>query len=269
MGLSKNVLNEFQQNPVQVIGAFFGILGLLSGAFKNGRRFWLNLWSWLRSRPVVPTETLRIVQNVHESFWSGSAKIGDTQAMQVVFRGHVTEISGRAIRILRAEIPKPLTEAYMVLISNNHDGRRPQVLSPHESADISADLFVQPIVGEKGKPWRSSVIFVDQYGNRHKVKHAVFQPIETNKPAAPKEPEEFPYEIADPIEKEIVAVLKAELARYNICGRTCGGLGSVHLVYRGQAYATGWPADGWTTNSTANPMIVSDPEAATVVSDNL
>ena len=52
----------------------------------------------------------------------------------------------------------------------------------------------------------------------------------------PKEPEEFPYKIADPIEKEIVSVLKAELGRYQMCGRSVGGLGSVHIVYQGRSF---------------------------------
>jgi hypothetical protein len=265
----KHAVEEFAHSPVQVLGAVVAIGGAISAAFKNGRRFWLNLWARLRSKPVVPTETIRLVQNVHNSFWSGNARIGDTPAMQVSFDGYVTDISGRSIRILRAEVPKPRTEASMLLISNDHDARRPQTLEPYESADIHASFFVQPVVGEKGKPWRSAVIFIDQYGNRHKVKNAVFRPMETSQPSAPKEREEFPYEIADPIEKEVVSVLKAEIARYAICGRTVGGLGSVYLVYRGRAFAGGWPTDSWTPNSTNNQMIVPDPETAEVKSDNL
>jgi len=84
----------------------------------------------------------------------------------------------------------------------------------------------------------------------------------------PKEPEEFPYEIADPIEKEVVAVLKAELGRYGMCGRRVGGLGSVHIVYRGNAF-TGVGSDGWISDSPANQVIVGDPDAATLKSDNL
>jgi len=40
-------------------------------------------------------------------------------------------------------------------------------------------------------------------------------------------------------------VLQAELARYDRCGRSVGGLGSVHLVYRG-LLAVGAPTLGRT-----------------------
>jgi hypothetical protein len=209
-----------------------------------------------------------VVQNVNNSFWC-LARVGDTPAMEVSFDGHVTEISGRSIRILRAEILNPQTEASMLLLSNDHDARRPQVLSPHESADIRACFFVQPVVAEKGKSWEISLVFVDQFANRHTLKKAVFRSIVSDWPLAPREPEEFPYEIENPVEKQVVSVLKAEMARYDACGRTVGGLGSVHLVYRGKAHTGGWPTDSWTPNSTVNQVIVFDPETASVESDNL
>lgn len=84
----------------------------------------------------------------------------------------------------------------------------------------------------------------------------------------PKEPEEFPYEITDPIEKEVVSVLKAELGRYQMCGRLVGGLSSVHIVYQGRAF-TGVGGDSWTPDSPINQVIVADPEAASLKSDNL
>ena len=70
------------------------------------------------------------------------------------------------------------------------------------------------------------------------------------------------------IEKEIVSVLKAELGRYQMCGRSVGGLGSVHIVYQGRSF-TGVGGDSWTPNSPLNQLIVSDPEAASLKSDNL
>jgi hypothetical protein len=96
----------------------------------------------------------------------------------------------------------------------------------------------------------------------------VFRSLVSDKPEPPKDPEEYPYEIADPIEKEVVSVLKAELSRYAICGRICGGLGSIQLVYQGRAM-TGVGADSWTPNSPLNQVIVADPENASLKSDNV
>jgi hypothetical protein len=87
-------------------------------------------------------------------------------------------------------------------------------------------------------------------------------------PPPPKEPEEFPYEIADPIEKEVVGVLKSELNRYGVCGRICGGLGSVHIRYQGRQF-TGVGTDSWAPNSPLNQVLVADPSAASLESDNI
>lgn len=87
-------------------------------------------------------------------------------------------------------------------------------------------------------------------------------------PIKPAVPLEVAFTIADPIEKEVVSVLQAELARYDKCGRSVGGLGSLHLVYRGRAM-TGVGSDSWEANSTHNQSIAGDPEVATLQSDNL
>ena len=79
---------------------------------------------------------------------------------------------------------------------------------------------------------------------------------------------EAPFMLTDPIEKEVVSVLQAELTRYDKCGRSVGGLGSVHLVYRGNAM-TGVGGDSWEANSPRNQSIAVDPEFAEVQSDNL
>jgi hypothetical protein len=87
----------------------------------------------------------------------------------VVFDGHVTDISGRANQILRALIQTLLTDAQMVVLSDNHDATRPQTLSPNECVGLRVIFFVQSTVGEKGQPWHGTLLFVDLYGNRHKV----------------------------------------------------------------------------------------------------
>ena len=53
-----------------------------------------------------------------------------------------------------------------------------------------------------------------------------------------------------------------------MCGRSCGGLGSIQLVYQGRSF-TGVGGDSWTSNSPLNQIIVSDPDAASLTSDNL
>jgi hypothetical protein len=264
----KAAADEFLHSPVEVVAALFVIGGAVSGLFRNGRLFWQNIWARLRSRPLVPSETIRVVQNQNGSWWAGGAKVGDKPVLQVAFYGHITEVSGSPVRVVRSEIPRPLTAGTVVSIGDGYDCRRSQVLEAHESADIHADFFVDTRPPKPGTIWKSSVVFIDQYGNRHTVKRCVFRSMVPGTPPPPPEPEEFAYQIADPIEKEVVSVLKAELGRYQVCGRSCGGLGSVHMVYQGRAF-TGVGGDGWRPDSPANQLIASDPQAAELVSDNL
>jgi hypothetical protein len=263
----KAAVDEFLHSPVEVVAALFVIGGAVSGFFRNGRLFWLNIWARLRSKAHVPSETIRVVQNPNGSWWASGAKVEDKPVLQVAFYGHITEVSGLPVRVVRSEIPKPLTAGARVSIGKGYDCRRSQVLGPNESADLHADFFVDTPPPKAGTPWRSSVVFVDQYGNRHTVKRCVFGAMVPGTPPPP-EPEEFAYQIADPVEKEVVSVLKAELSRYQMCGRSCGGLGSVHIVYQGRAL-TGVGGDGWQANSPENQLIASDPQAAELVSDNL
>jgi hypothetical protein len=93
-----------------------------------------------------------------------------------MFQGHVTDISGRQNKILGVEIPTTLTRDTLLTLIDGHDSKRPpQTLRPNESAEIQVMFFVQPVVGEPGKPWRTSLVFIDQYNNRHEVKNCIFR----------------------------------------------------------------------------------------------
>jgi hypothetical protein len=267
MNAFARVADEFLHSPVEVTAAVVVVGGGLSSAFKKGRNFWINLWLRLQSKPIVPSETLRVVQDIQASFWSTATSAG-VASTQLVFDGHVTNISERTSRVLRVEIPKPPTQATMTSLSDNHDARRPQFLNPHECSQIRVMFFVRGVLAEQKEPWKTSLIFIDQYGNRQRLENCVFRPIWVANPAASKEPHELIYQIADPIEKQVASILKAELGRYEICGRPVGGLGSVHIVYRGRQI-TGVGNDSWTPNSPLNQVLVADPEAAILKSDNL
>lgn len=74
--------------------------------------------------------------------------------------------------------------------------------------------------------------------------------------------------IADPLVKQVVAILKDEVNRYRECGRLVGGLGSVQVTYEGRTL-NGIGYQGREANSPRSQWIVSDPENASIHSDNL
>jgi hypothetical protein len=79
---------------------------------------------------------------------------------------------------------------------------------------------------------------------------------------------ESQHDIADPIEKQIVAVLQSEAGRYALNNRKSGGLGSIHMVYRGQALHS-FASDPFVLNTPINQILIIDPDAAVIASDNL
>jgi hypothetical protein len=202
-------------------------------------------------------------------------KRGDKPIMQIVGSIFGTNVSSSPVRIVRAELRygglgwKRVIGVVMVARKWLENMYGLYEIPAGETRDVSFDFWVEPPTVKPTQEFIAhSVIFFDQLGNRHPVRRLGFRSTASDLRSPPKEPEEFPYQISDPIEKEVVSVLRAELGRYAMCGRTVGGLGSVHIVYQGRPF-TGMGTDSWNPNSSVNQVIVSDPDAASVRSDNL
>jgi hypothetical protein len=202
-------------------------------------------------------------------------KRGDEPIMQVVGSFLVTNISHAAARVPEAELrygfwgSKRVNGMIMVARSARENYYGFYDIPPNETRDASVHFWVSPPVAKPEQEFVAhSVTLIDQFGNRHAAKRVRFTAHGAHRAVAPKRPVELAYQIENPVEKELVAVLQSELARYQICGRRVGGLGSVHIVYRGMRF-TGVGSDSWTPDSPDNQLIVADPEAASTCSDNL
>jgi hypothetical protein len=134
-----------------------------------------GMWNWI-SNPWT-RETLRIVQS-HDSiasYWSVGSFAGPPET-QVVFEGYVTNISGKQNRILGVEIPAPLTRTSTLTLTRDHlTSGPPQALSPNECVEIHVVFSVKQAVGAPGKSWKTSLVFIDQHNNRHKLKNCIFR----------------------------------------------------------------------------------------------
>lgn len=107
----------------------------------------------------------------------------------------------------------------------------------------------------------------DEDGNEQRVR-VVCKGMRKPKPDDKPVPLEALHEVSDPTEKDLAAVLQSEVSRYEKNGRDGGGLGSVHMVYRGRAMSS-FGGDSWTPHSPANQEIAADPQNAILRSDNL
>jgi hypothetical protein len=248
---------------------FLAFLFLLSASFI----VLLSVTLWKLYFP--PIKTLHLSAKPEGNCWWGIGRIVDEPAMHIVGSTFVTNITSVPVRIPQVQLRygflgrKRVSGMGMVSRTADENMYGMYDIPPNETRDLTFDFWVYPPVFAPSKPFvAQSVVIFDQFGNEHKVRHVVFGVRQAAASALPKEPEEFPYEIADPIEKEVVSVLKAEVGRYQMCGRISGGLGSVHIVYRDRTF-TGVGGDSWTPNSPVNQLIVADPEVALLKSDNL
>lgn len=262
------------------IGAWIGVLvtvgGVVAGTVKF--LFWaFDEWQKRKKHEGfnAPNETLRLATKPEGSCWWHMGRKGDEPTMQVVGRMFVTNIASVSVRIPQVELRygfygrKRVSGMVMVSRQLNENMYGMYDIPPNETRNVSFDFWVYPPLVASRRPFVAhTVSFFDQFGNCHSVKRVQFLSDAPKNPSPPEEPEEFPYAIADPIEKEIASVLKAELSRYQMCGRSVGGLGGIHIIYRSHSI-TGVGGDSWTPNSPANQLIVSDPETASLNSDNL
>lgn len=265
-----------QKSISEWIGALVAAGGVIAGTVKF--LFWVFDEVQKRRKHEgfsAPTKTLRLALKPEGNCWWAMGKMGDDPTMQIVGRMFVTNVASLPVRIPQVELRhgflgrKSVSGTVSVSRSLNDNMHSMYDIAPNETRNISCDFWIYPPVVEASKPFMAkSVRFFDQFGNAHVVKGVRFRSMQAFTATPSKEPEEFPYQISDSVEKEVVSVLKAELSRYERCGRRVGGLGSVHIVYQGRAM-TGVGGDSWIPNSPDNQLIVSDPQAASLRSDNL
>jgi len=187
--------------------------------------------------------------------------------MQVVGRWHVTSITGDNVRLLAAKISKPKTDGHVLTRHPNENLFGSYPILPGETTEVSSDFWILPPVCKEGEDFRTSVILVDQCGNEHKIKNVVFKGPKPKEPKKDEPPSESIHSINDPIEKDIVAVLKAEVNRYKECGRRVGGLGSIQTTIHGRSYK-GVGTEWREADSPKNQAIIEDESSIEISSDN-
>jgi hypothetical protein len=262
------------------IAAWLGILVTAGGVVAGAVKFAFWAYDEVQKRKkhagfIVPKETLRLAPKPTCNCWWAMGRMGNEPTMQIVGRIFATNISSVPVRLPQVQLSYGLLgrkrASGMVMVSRGlHENMFGMYdIPPGETRDVSFDFWVYPPVSEPTEHFVArSISFVDQFGNHHRVKSVEFRSVAVDNPPKKKEPEEFAYAISNHIEREVVSVLKAEIARYEICGRRTGGLGSVHIVYHNRALS-GVGNDSWTSDSPLNQLIVSDPDSAVLKSDLL
>jgi hypothetical protein len=196
-------------NPA-TIAAWLGIVvtagGLIAGAIK------FLFWSSTRFKSAKSMRDFRHPQKRSALPRSRRAIAGGpwgSRAMSRQCRSFVTNIASVPVRVPQIELRYGYLgrkrESGMVMVSRGLHENMYGIydIPPGETRDASFDFWVYPPVVKPHKQFTArSVSFIDQFGNRQTVKRVQFRSMAADHPPTPKEPEEFPYAIADPFERE-------------------------------------------------------------------
>ncbi len=261
------------QTQLQTLGAILGVIVAGITILKFGATImkwvanqFINFIHFItRYKPKIPRETVRIVPNLHQCWWHMGSE-NNEKAMQVSGKFDVTNITDKPIKLLRAFLVNPGTEGHALVKHHQQQSYGDYELMSFRSTPGSFDFWIKPPILKIGQDLKSNIIVVDQYDNRHKIKGFVFRGPKPKK-AEKKLPVESIYSITNPIEKDVVGVLKAEIHRYKECGRSCGGLGSIQTIFQDRS-SHGVGFEWRETNSPKNQSIVEDVRQVQISSDN-
>ena len=253
---------------ITAVASALAILAAIWVALKYGRGCLVKTWRFFtRFQPKVPRETIRVLPQLRAQWWSMGTLDGKP-AMHIVGDWFVTNITGENIRILGTRLISPRVEGMVDVKQSDRNIFGGYPIFPRVTTEIRADFWIQPPIRKEGEDFKMGLVLIDQFKNEHKVKGVIFKGPKPKEAKKVETVEESIYAIKDPIEKEIAAVLKAELARYRECGRRVGGLGSIQTSYQGGKPMPGVGAEWRDANSPKNQSIDPSPESAWIESDN-
>jgi hypothetical protein len=212
-------------SPVVVLGLAIAVAALLRRKRQRNSR--------AKYFPNAPTSTLKIEQLPKQTTWRPAA-IEGRPAMHASGEWRATNATNSPVQIVRAYLEQSKAECLIVLFERNN-GRTFGVheIAPQTTVDVSIDFWIDPPTKKPGESHRGTVVFVDQFENKHFVKRVKFVGIIADSNDAPIDAEWIPDDSDSsvdgtvPIELQVAAFLHEELKNYEKCGRRIGGLGSV------------------------------------------
>ncbi|MBM4141646.1 MAG: hypothetical protein FJ242_09250 [Nitrospira sp.] len=187
--------------------------------------------------------------------------------MQVISHWYITNTSDVDVKICGVSLRKPKTVGHIFVRHPNQNIYGGYPITPGFTTEASVDFWIQPPVCEEDEHFVGDIDFLDQFGNCHRVHKVKFRPMPKKKEESSAFQIEIVSDIDNPVEREIVSVLQAEINRYKDCGRKVGGLGSIQTIYQRQSYC-GVGTDWREADSPKLQSIVPDPENVNIESDN-
>lgn len=207
-----------------------------------------------------------MVPQAESNWWSSGTHKGKPVA-HVDFRFYVTNIHDSPVRICAVTVRKHRSTGFFMVRSVRSDIYGDYSIPTGCATEATAHFRLDPTIGKPDAHLVLDIDIIDQFANRHRIRNIEFRSRPKSE-GKPKEPQmESVSDLGNPVEREVVAVLQAEVHRYRACGRGAGGLGSIQTIYRDHSHR-GVGSDWRTTDSPLLQAIVPDPDSARIESDN-
>lgn len=219
-----------------------------------------------KGTPPNPRHTVKLMADcMDECLWCPTTVDGKP-AMHAVCRCNAVNIIENPIYLLKAYIDKPLIEGDIVVKHYELDRFSSYPVFPDRTAQVAIHFFIQPPLCEEGEKFKANVAIVDMYGNEHKMSGVIFAPLNPEPEKLKLSQGESVADIANPVERRVVEALKAEMCKYETCGKKAGGLGTVITRYKNKVLL-GVGSDIRTLSAPDEQPIISEPHNARIESD--
>jgi hypothetical protein len=168
---------------VGVLAILAAIGTILRFGLRPVRWIWSKVTSFRRQRAIaserpqgLDARPLRFVQSERESFW-GPSKKGDIPGTQIHGRWHVTNISDRAIALLRIRLDGYQDDFGQVITEGVRGAAHllAPPIPPRHMALVTVNLMYFPSIGIGREPILADVIFTDNYEDEYRVRSAKFK----------------------------------------------------------------------------------------------
>jgi hypothetical protein len=159
---------------VGLAAAVLAIFGEITGFFK-----WIiNLYRRIQQFPTtniaIPKKTVILIPIPNGLWWHMGGR-GNEPVMQIVGDLNVTNISKYGIYLKAVRLRKPKTDGHVMLRAHQANVYGNYMIPKGAVRDLRFDIFVEPLICEKGKPFKADVAIINQFGNEHWLKGLEFR----------------------------------------------------------------------------------------------
>lgn len=233
---------------------------------------------WLHDRlaRLQTSKAFHIARTLSEH-WSTHRQADRSMTTQISAHVLIKNMTAAPLGLIGVKLVKPRIRGEVVAAhitvreqrGNMHGGGEDirHQIPPHGHSTASVLIIIRGVPGTRqDRDMPATLDLIDLEGRKQRVKVVCKGMTPPNAVDAPKLADPL-HAIADPIEKDVAAVLQDEITRYEKNGRQRGGLGSFYYVHEGNQVQI--PSDSWTLHSHKNQEIAVGDDLPQIGSDNL